>query len=187
MVKSQVMLRVPGRTESGPYAWQVVLLDDNGNPVGQAVVGNVQITAPPRVMVAPMVSHRLETQLGDWVALLGFDAPESVKPGQPLLVTLVWQALAETETSYKVFVHLRDAAGQVVAQSDAVPADWSRSTAGWAPGEFVTDAHTVALGRNLPPGEYRLAVGLYNTANSQRLLAPDGRDTIELAVVQIVK
>jgi hypothetical protein len=40
-----------------------------------------------------------------------------------LTVTLDWQMGGETGASEKVFVHLVDSAGQIVAQSDALPAD----------------------------------------------------------------
>jgi hypothetical protein len=52
----------------------------------------------------------------------------------------------------------------MVAGSDAVPGDWQRPTTGWIAGEFISDPYTVKLPPDLPPGKYRLEVGLYDTA-----------------------
>jgi hypothetical protein len=40
---------------------------------------------------------------------------------------------------------------------------------------------------DLPPGEYRLAVGMYAANTGQRLTASSGSDRIELGVVQITQ
>jgi hypothetical protein len=100
-------------------------------------------------------------------------------------VTLVWQALGETDQNYKVFVHLFNAAGGLVAQSDAEPANWTRQTSGWQAGEFVIDTHTLNLRPDLPPGEYRLAVGIYDSNTGRRLQTAGGGDRIELIKIQV--
>jgi hypothetical protein len=71
-----------------------------------------------------------------------------------------------------------------VAQSDAVPANWTRPTAGWQPGEFVADAHALLLAP-APPGEYRLVVGMYAADTGQRLRLEDGGDMIELGKLEV--
>ena len=186
VIRSQALVRVPGRAASGQYTWRVTLLDGN-TLVGQVNLGRLQVNAPQHVLIAPTMPHRANVQLGDWVALVGFDAPERVAPGQPLQVTLVWQALGETERDYKVFVHLLAADTRPVAQSDAAPAGWMRPTSGWQVGEFVMDMHTLDLKPDLPPGEYRLVVGMYDAATSQRLPVAIGGDVIELGHVSVTK
>ncbi|MFC2031653.1 hypothetical protein ACFLWA_13115, partial [Chloroflexota bacterium] len=42
-------------------------------------------------------------------------------------------------------------------------------TLGWLPGEYLTDTHLLQLPYDLPDGEYRLAVGLYDPETAQRL------------------
>jgi hypothetical protein len=82
-----------------------------------------------------------------------------------LELTLYWQALAAGQEDFSHFVHLVDAAtGEIVAQHDAMPRRNSYPTSQWAAAEIVADP--LAL-HQLPPGDYRLAVGLY------RLTAPD--------------
>lgn len=184
VVRSQVLVHIPGRAGSGRHTWRITLLDGSGAPAGQAQVGSLDIAAPPRVWSAPAVSRRVGARLGDWAMLVGFDAPASAAAGQSLSVTLVWQALGETDKDYKTFVHLLDAGGQVMAQSDAVPAAWTRPTSGWQAGEFVTDVHTLELKPGLPPGEYRLAAGMYD-GQGRRLSVDAGGDAVELGRVQV--
>jgi hypothetical protein len=160
------------------------LLDNNGAPVGQATLGQVQINAPQRVFTAPPMSRPIGAQLGDWALLVGVDAPNNATPGQALSITLIWQTLGENSQNYKTFVHLLNADGQLVAQSDAVPAGWTRPTSGWQPGEFVTDTHSLNLKRGLPPGEYRLLAGMYD-GNGQRLPVAAGGDAVELGKIQL--
>jgi hypothetical protein len=185
VVRSQVLARIPGRAASGQHAWRITLLDGNGLPLGQTSLTPLQINAPSRVFNSPVVPHRLEARLGDWVALTGFDAPLQAAPGQAISVTLVWQSLQETDQDFKVFVHLLDADGRLVAQSDSMPANWTRPTAGWQAGEFVADVHTLDLKSDVPPGEYRLAAGMYAANTGQRLTVASGGDRIELGVIQI--
>jgi len=90
-------------------------------------------------------------------------------PGSPLEVTLHWHALATPDGNYHTFVHLLDAEGQIVAQHDGSPGKGALPTLGWLPGEYLTDAHLLQLPFDLPDGVYRLGVGLYDPASSQRL------------------
>jgi hypothetical protein len=170
---------------SGDYLWRIVLLDGSGAPVGSADLGRLHITAPQRLFNAPVIQYRVDARLGDWVVLAGFNAPDRVKPGQSMQVTLVWQALGETDEDYKVFVHLLGPDGRPVAQSDAMPANWTRPTSGWQVGEYVTDLHTLDLNPDLPPGDYRLVAGMYDATTGQRLPAAPGGDTIELIQVLV--
>ena len=88
---------------------------------------------------------QLATQEGR-VLLAGFTVqPGAQSAAAPLDVRLVWQCVAALPQHYRVFVHLLNAQGQLVAQSDAEPAGWTRPTTGWLPGEFVVDAHQLQL------------------------------------------
>jgi hypothetical protein len=84
-------------------------------------------------------------------------------------VSLTWRALEMPAENYTVFVHLIDESQRVWAQHDGEPVGGSRSTSSWHPGEEVTDHHGLALPSDFPPGEYRLAVGLYDAATGERL------------------
>jgi hypothetical protein len=133
---------------------------------------------------APAMLHQVDVRLGDGITLVGFDTPDRASPGQVATVKLVWRARGQVNQEYKVFVHLLGADGRLVAQSDAVPAGWTRPTFGWQVGEFVTDVHTLELPPDLTPGVYRLVVGMYDIAG-QRLPVAGGGDVVDLGPVQV--
>ena len=69
-----------------------------------------------------------------------------------------------------VFVHVYDATGVLVAQSDGPPAAGLAPLQRWRPGDGLRDERTLEL-RALPPGGYTVAVGVYNPADGARLAA----------------
>ncbi len=109
-------------------------------------------------------------------------------PGDVIPVTLFWEADAPPGR-YKVFLHLLDAEGNLVAQNDAEPRGDLSPTFIWSVGEVVTDRHGVYLPPDLPPGRYRLMVGMYHVDTGERLPlslngAPAG-DSLELGEVVV--
>ena len=119
-------------------------------------------------------------------ALLGFDlARTAVTPGGPLGLTLYWQPRIETATGYKVFVHVVDASGTIVAQADAVPGRGARPTTGWLPGEGIVDRYTIALPGSLPAGQYQVVTGLYDPDKRTRLKTSEGNEVILLTHIQV--
>ncbi len=87
-------------------------------------------------------------------------------------VTLAWQAQTSPHGSYNTFVHLLDAGGVIVAQSDSVPGP-GYATNRWLAGEIVLDRHRLELPADLPPGAYTLVTGLYDPISAVRLSAED--------------
>ena len=98
-------------------------------------------------------------------------APAELHPGDTLNLQLVWHVLRTPSERYRAFVHVADADGRIVAQSDAEPANWTRPTTGWLPGEYVVDAHAIVLPADLPPGSYSLIVGLAEVDSGMRAAA----------------
>jgi hypothetical protein len=80
--------------------------------------------------------------------------------------------------SYRVFVHLVGADGQIIAQSDAEPAGWSRPTTGWAEGEYVVDQHILQLPDGIQVDDLTLRIGLYQAQSGDRLPS-GGSDAFE--------
>jgi hypothetical protein len=81
-----------------------------------------------------------------------------------------------------VFVQVIGEDGQVIAQSDQMPASNTRPTTGWLAGEYVTDVHRL----NVPEfaGTARLIVGLYdaNTPGFPRALTSEGADNVGVPI-----
>lgn len=163
------------------YHVQIVLYQmPTLEPVGQARLGDFalpletpfEMQRPPRLFSLPPLLHPLEVNFGEEVRLAGYD----LEPGESALrLTLWWQALQTPQADYTVFVHLFDpATEELVAQSDAQPRGGAYPTSWWTAGEVVSETVTLPL-EGVPPGTYRLAVGLYDrTVTRLTALGPDG-------------
>ncbi len=100
--------------------------------------------------------------LTETIRLRGYDVtPTSIRAGQPLTVTLRWHVTHPLTTDYTSYVHLIDAQGQGLTQSDQRPGGDIYPSSAWAVGEQVRDRHTLTLPEDLEPGRYQLRVGLY--------------------------
>lgn len=139
----------------------------------------------------PLSIQPVGAALGENVRLLGYSLHEERLPSTGVLpLTLIWQAQGRIDQSYKVFVHLVDDKGQLVAQRDSEPGGGSKPTTAWAVGETITDRVGVLLPADTPPGEYQLRVGMYDPATMERLPVLDAEgqplgDTIPLATVRV--
>jgi hypothetical protein len=88
-------------------------------------------------------------------------------------VTLLWRALAPPPVDYTVFVHLLDANGSLVAGNDTQPLGGRYPTTIWSAGEHILDIHNLPTPADLPPGQYQLAIGLYQQTTGERLPIDD--------------
>ncbi len=157
--RSQHMLRLPATLASGGYRLVVA---------GETLPGTLTIHAPERLFVAPAAATAVNTPFkldnAPLVSLVGYTVADLHAP-----LVFVWRAESTFPSSYRVFVHLVDEAGQIITQSDGEPASWTRPTTGWVPGEYILDAHTLRLPEDMPDGELVLRVGFYDPATGQRL------------------
>jgi hypothetical protein len=181
VLRDQVTVLLPAALATGQYSWLVSVA--GGPPV---VVGHEAVTEPQRSFTVPNVDVQLEAYLGP-ITLWGFSGlgPRAA-PGSDLNLTLYWMAYPTPYQSYRVFVHLQAADGTIVAQSDGVPANWSRPTTGWLPGEYVADARSLHLAPDLAPGTYTLTAGMYRADTGERLTTsefPDGQVPLRKIVI----
>jgi 4-amino-4-deoxy-L-arabinose transferase-like glycosyltransferase len=166
-------------TATGEASLMLGLLDEKGDAVSQTVkVARVWIQSTrPSFEIPTDISTRCEVDLDDKISLLGYDLDSGpVRPGESIHVTLYWQARQAMEESCKVFVHVYDVEGNLVAQRDWLPGLGVKPTTTWKAGEVVADRHIVPLDEGVRAGKYRVAVGMYKEANGERLAAYEGRD-----------
>ncbi len=166
---------------------EVGLYDTKARETLNAVrVGEAKL-APPEA--APQATHPLLVDLADGVSLAGYDlSPSSAIPGETITLTLYWQAREAPSVDYQVFVHLIGDEPESVAQGDGPPLMGDYPTTMWAAGEIIADPHLAALPVDLPPGEYRLVVGMYDLQTMARLPRLDGAgDSIEIPTVVVIR
>jgi hypothetical protein len=143
---------------------------------------------PPAVPLGPQMpgtAARVSVDLGGQVRLIGYEfSSAGVRAGEPFTVTLYWETQGLLLTSYKSFVHVMDSQGQLVAQSDAVPRNWSYPTSGWLPNEWIGDPHKLVLPKDVA-GPVEIWVGMYDPATGRRLGPPgDPTGRVRLGIIQ---
>jgi hypothetical protein len=139
----------------------------------------------PRLSLAPLTPTQIQFEAG--VRLSGYWLETNQpRPGAPLTVLLEWQTVEPLATDLTVFVHLVDAEGRLVAQSDAYPT-WltPQPTSSWPVEQPLLDRHTLSLPAELPPGRYTLRLGLYQAQSLVRLPLAAGGDSVELTTLWI--
>ncbi|MFQ5421278.1 MAG: hypothetical protein ACE5EY_13050, partial [Anaerolineae bacterium] len=90
-------------------------------------------------------------RLGDVINLRGYDFT-AVPDQSALMLTLYWESISATATNYKVFIHVMDADGRIMAQVDRFPVNGLAPTYRWQPGDLVRDPYQIPLPPNLPAG-----------------------------------
>ena len=173
-------LPIPQHLTTGPYRLVVGttdLLDNQRIPLATGdtvrLVETLKIPPPPDNRVAESMA---DASFGESIALDGYTLAPTA---DGLVVTLFWRAIDPPQADYTTFVHVVDAAGEIVAQADAQPLNGRYPTSIWSPGEAIVDERILA---GVVQGEYEVYVGWYRWDTLERLPvrsgdveSPDGR------------
>ncbi|MBN1995512.1 MAG: hypothetical protein JW953_22685 [Anaerolineae bacterium] len=124
-------------------------------------------TRPDRIPLPTQPQTLINATLGNSIQLLGYTLSDG--PNSALSLTLFWQPLTSLPTDYTTFLHVRNQAGDTVAQQDGQPLAGLYPTSHWLPGETVVDLITLSLPPDLPAGNYTVLVGLYQLDTLERL------------------
>ena len=113
------------------------------------------------------------------------------KAGGVLGLRTFWQVGTPFTQDYLIFVHVLAANGERPTQRDASPWQGRFPTTSWQSGTLVVDANDVYLPPAMPPGDYRVLVGMYDPVSGTRPSVtadggplPDG--AVEVARVRVV-
>ncbi|MCB0076468.1 MAG: glycosyltransferase family 39 protein [Anaerolineales bacterium] len=181
-VAQPMTIRVPATLGAGK-ATLMAWLSEGGRALTDPVpVADFTLQPTTRNYDLPALGVEQRATFGDLIAMAGYDLTTN---DAGLTLTVAWQSLAETTTSYTAFAHVLDSAGRIVpsAAQDALP---PRPTDRWLTGEVVTQQFTLALPPDLPP-DYQIEVGWYNAADPAlpRLAAQGaGADTDRVLLTQ---
>jgi len=124
--------------------------------------------APQQVASIP---HRLDVSFpGTPARLIGYALTDNtVRPGDPLTVTLYWQALAPRVDRSSIFLHLVNSIGALSAQHDRSPSLGSIPTSHWKAGDVYADMHRLDPAETAyAPDDAVVQVGLYYPNGARR-------------------
>ena len=170
------------------------VFDAQGNQAGNYLrLGPIKVHGRPPAPSSegllpspPNPDNLLPAAFADQIDLLGYNlSHHRLASGQSLDLTLFWSPRGRPTQGYTVFVHLLDSQGQLRAQTDSPPTSGKYPTSVWDPGEVIADLHTLSLAPDLPAGEYRIAVGLYDPETGQRVQTIDESGTVTADLVMI--
>jgi hypothetical protein len=112
----------------------------------------------------PAIQRERRADFGEALALSGFGLSSGEpEPGDELEITLHWQALEDAGVAYTVALQLLAADGTGVSGIDESVLGGFYQPDFWPKGMTFADLHTLTLPADLPPGRYRLDLGLYAT------------------------
>ncbi len=150
--------------------------------VGQTLPGLTIQEADPQVMVnqpfgdgpnLTLLGYDLTAENGQPIQVSTLETNQLKLNTQNLKLTLYWRSELPLPVDYTTFVHLRNEAGEIVAQTDRPPLGGNYPTSLWDPGEIIADEIGLSLPVELPAGGYQLVLGLYDFQSGQRLTLLD--------------
>lgn len=164
-----------------PEQGRLIELADGSGDTAQLTTVNVAPTGPE----PPPLAHHLDISLSndrDTIRLLGFERKRLT--AERLDFRLAWQAEQPIQADYTVFAQLLDLDHNLMVSYDSPPLGGAYPTSTWLPGQAIRESRHIPLA-DVPPGSYRLIVGLYDPATGQRLKTPAGTDFVEVDEVEI--
>ncbi|HXF62538.1 MAG TPA: hypothetical protein VNK95_13035, partial [Caldilineaceae bacterium] len=180
LLRTLFQLRPPLDLPADDYWLEVGLTAPASNfvRVPFRVLGSSRIFTPPPYATA------VDAVFGDRLHLLGIIEPvqTTLPAGEPVVLTLVWQALDRLPADYTATVQWLGQDARPVVQADL---QLPGGSSNWLPDQV--ELQTVFTAAPSQPGDYRLILAVYNANEPElpRLLTADGRDLIELGVVTV--
>lgn len=171
-------------------------LEINGFQLGELSFGQIRlplyrITQRP-LMPIDAVATPVGARFGPNLELVAAWSRREAIAGDLFHAALIWRASDNLSSDDKVFVHVVDAGGTVVFQRDKLPLNELQPMTRWGVGELRRDPYTALVPANLPPGSYRVMIGVYDPLTGARRPArlggvPVAGDAVTIATVQIAR
>lgn len=147
-------------------------------------------TTPPRPYPAETTTP-LATLTSN-IQLVDYTIDSAAGPGQTAHLTTFWQN-TRTLWLFKIFVHLRDQTGATIAQADFAPLEQidehlREAMVGRSSADIIPLTTSLTLPPELPPGVYRLYIGVYHPAALERVPVIDdqsGENAILLGQIEL--
>lgn len=192
VVLGQYWLDISPDAAPGPATLQLHLVNQGAYTYDEVFpIDQLDIRPTERTFTSPAsVDVPLEANFSGQAVLIGVDCStqtglgcQVIAPGEAVTLTLYWRAEAGMAKNYTVFTHLLDSDETVIVNADHAP---PKPTQGWIPAEIIADPVTLTLPADLPAGDYRLEVGLYDAADPAFARLPLTTDETRLIVPQVL-
>ncbi len=151
--------------------------------------GGAVLTTADVVIPTPLTADFAQN-----IRFLGYSLDTAtLQPGQPVYLTLYWQAAQPVPQRYKVFTHLlgdvfnADTNNFLWGQQDNEPVSNTRPTTTWRSGELIVDSYAIPTAAHTPPGTYTIEIGLYNPVTGERLLVTRDGETADHLILTTIK
>jgi hypothetical protein len=165
-----------GETESDPDQLIERALSTQAYKAGETWITTVHLAWYGTGPIASEPDQPLEAHFGEGIRLVGSELPDTAwTPGDIIPLTLFWETEETPEERLKVFVHLIDGAGTLIAQTDGEPGAGFAPTATWQPGDTIVDRYGVQLPAELAPGRYTLLTGMYRFSGERLSITMQGK------------
>ncbi|MCC6457400.1 MAG: hypothetical protein IT328_20765 [Caldilineaceae bacterium] len=201
LVEDAYAIPLPPELPTGSY--EIVLqLEADGSASPSSRIGTVTLASPTPPQLVEMIATN--ALFDDEIYLAGYataldDQPQAATDGAtPVLnagdvarYQLYWQATKTPAENYHSYIHLIDATGHAIYQSDQLPGPWFRPPRAWDRYTLQQDTHRLRIPPDAPGGLYWPVVGLYEIRQMDRMaVSVDGQavegDVFRLPPVKVV-
>jgi len=165
------------------------IFEKHGQEVGEEVfrgykVLTYQLPSEEVTFTLPREPIRTEANFGDRLILQGYahgptfyegrTARAGTPSGEETWLLLRWQVKEPMTENYNVSITLRDQKGHLAGQADRpLMSNEHRYTSQWQAGQMVTTYHLLPSLPATPPGEYHIAIGVYEPQTMEGLAVLD--------------
>lgn len=173
--------------------WQLVpfLLGKHGNKLGERDFIGYKVlwySVPPQAVYhVPQLEDR-EVNFEDTFLLTGLrvEWKGELSSGEALWLTLSWRCLKKPSEDLKVYVHIKDGKGRIVGQDDRFLYNMRRvTTRFWKEGDVAFTFAAPVIRPGMPPGEYKVEIGLYSEKTWRRPPVVDGSDPVLVGSIRV--
>jgi 4-amino-4-deoxy-L-arabinose transferase-like glycosyltransferase len=161
-------LNSPGATEP--------ITASNGAPAAVSYAARWAAVMPPVTPVSDSFDNGLN--------LVGYHATE-MAPGQPITVTLYWEARQPLTADVQLFTQILDRNEAMVAAIHDWPLHGVYRARLWTPGQVMPISYRFDIPATAAPGPYRLITGVFDLLQQKRVALASGGDRAVVSVFKI--
>ncbi|MEM6281707.1 MAG: glycosyltransferase family 39 protein [Chloroflexota bacterium] len=127
---------------------------------------------------------------GDVAELVDVRVVQPPQPTGELVVWAYWRPMVQTDSPYKVFLHMAGDFNPATnsplwAQDDREPQNGRAATDVWEPGTLYRDVYTLPGVNTVPEGDYTLLMGMYDPVTGERLTIDGGGDAYTIDTIAL--